>query len=270
MNSEHDILDLAAELRSAHKSYALITVVRTEPATASKPGAKAIVDADGTLHGWIGGNCSRTAVVKTAKAVLDSGRPQLIRVGPKGSGAELSDIVDFGSGCPSGGIMDIFIEPVLAPATLVILGESSIARSLATLAARVGFIVQVGAPGADPARFPDAAQVHDTLRVDADTLTRPCFALVATQGQQDLAGLEAALAVAPDYIGFVASRRKAARLAEKLRARGHAEEAVAAIEAPAGVDIGAQSPEEIALSVLAGIVRARRRAVVTRTSAAAS
>ncbi len=258
MSHSHAILDLAERLRSTGRPYALVTVVRTEPATASRPGAKAVIEADGTLHGWIGGNCSRAAIVRTARAVLESGSAQLIRIGPKDSGAQLAGIVDFGSSCPSGGIMDVFIEPVLAPPSLVILGDSPIAAALSGLAARVGFRVRVSASGVDRERFPDAEAVSETFAVEAADLTRPLFAVVATQGQRDLAALEAALTLAPDYLGLIASRRKAAKLREKLRERGHDEATVAAIEAPAGLPIRAQTPEEIALSVLAGVVRARR------------
>lgn len=249
MSQQTQLFQQMQQLRDSAVPFALITVVRVEPATAARVGDKAIVQADGTLHGWIGGQCSRTAVVKTAQEVLQIGEPQLIRVGPAGSGADLVGIRDFRSGCPSGGVMDIFIEPVIPAPTLVLFGDSPVAEALARLAPVLGFQVQ-GVPVAE----------H----------LAPVYAVVATQGRGDLAALEAALALPARYRGFIASRRKASSLLAKLRERGHEPALLDTIQAPAGIAINARTPEEVALSVLAAVVQVRRSGGVTVESSTAA
>jgi xanthine dehydrogenase accessory factor len=164
--------------------------------------------------------------------------------------------------CHSGGTLELFIDPMLPRARLTVIGDSPLAAALAGLAPRVGLPVTVLAHGADAARFPDAEQVHssDDPVAAAAAVAPGSFVVVATQGRRDLQGLRAALALQARTVYFVASARKAAVLKEALAEAGHDASAVAAIVAPAGQPIGAQTPEEIALSVLAAVVAARRGA----------
>lgn len=250
-----NFLDRAAALRAAGKPFALVTVVRAEAPTSAKPGAKALVDADGNIEGWIGGGCAQPAVVKTVKQALADGRPRLIRISPGRDGQVEEDIVAYGMSCHSGGTLEIFVDPVLPRPALAILGASPAAQSLAGLAPRVGFDVTAAAPGASVALFPDAASIAETFVLPEPV---PRFVVVATQGKGDEEGLEAALAAGAPRIWFVASRRKAEKLKTYLKERGHDPARVDAIVAPAGLDIGAATPQEIALSVLAAIVRTLR------------
>lgn len=251
------VLEKAAQLRSRNQAFALVTVVRCESPTSARPGAKALVYEDGTIEGWIGGGCAQPAVINTAKKALRSGQACLIRISPDKSSDKEEGIMDFGMTCHSGGTLDIFIDPVVPRPALLILGAAPTAQTLSALAIRVGFSVTAAFPGADRDLFPDARQVVDGFALD-DANFKPSFVVVATQGKKDEEGLEAALATGAQYIGFIASRRKADKLKQFLLERGHDAKRVSAIIAPAGIEIGAVTPEEIALSVLADLVRARR------------
>src|SRR5581483_6180045 len=216
----------ANRLAAAGKPFALATVVRSEAPTSARPGAKAIVTADGDIEGWIGGGCAQPAVIKVAKQVLQDGRPRLIRISPEKDLPADPGILDFGMSCASGGTLDIFIEAVTTRPVLLIIGQSPVAQALSGIAGRVGFSVTVAFPGADRQAFPEADRIEQTLtplELPADV---PAFVVVATQGRRDEEGLEAALASGAPYIAFVASRRKAATLKQYLKERGHAAERV--------------------------------------------
>jgi len=252
------VLEKASMLKAEGKPFALVTVVRCESPTSAKPGAKAVVDAEGNIEGWIGGGCAQPAVIDTVKKALKDGQARLIRVSPGKGGTVEEGIVDFGMTCHSGGTLDIFIDPVVPRPALLIIGASSSAQALAALASRAGFDVSAAFPGVDKEMFPDATQVLDTLDVASLQGGTPAFVVVATQGKRDEGGLEAALATGSAYIAFIASERKADKLRSYLKERGHDAARVDAIISPAGVEIGAVTYEEIALSVLAGLVKARR------------
>lgn len=258
----HDWIAHAARLQAEQRAFALVTVLRTQAPTSAKPGDKAIVTADGHIHGWIGGGCAQPAVVKTVRHTLETGQPQSIRITPTDETEErtLGDVLEFGMACHSGGTLELFIDPVLPAAHLTVFGESPVARALVGLAQRVGMRVALVSEGVQAADFPEAAQVisSDHAETVAQHLAAGGLAVVATQGRRDLQALKAALASRPQTLWFVASERKATVLRQTLLAAGENQAAVAAIVAPAGEPIGAQTPEEIALSVLAAVVAARR------------
>jgi xanthine dehydrogenase accessory factor len=252
-----------ASLQEAGEAYAVATVVRTVDATSAKPGAKALVLADGTIaEGWIGGGCARGVVGRAAQACIRSGVPQLVSLRP----ADLLDAEGVVPGetrdgarfaashCPSRGSMDIFVEPVLPRPRLVVLGSGPVALALCDLAARFDLHRTMAAPGLTDG---PADIVADNLDA-ALAGPRPSFLVVATQGRGDEAGLRAAVSSQAPYVAFVGSRRKFATLAERLLGGGLDAQALARIHAPAGLDICAITPEEIALSILAEITRHRR------------
>lgn len=256
MLESHAVLERAASLKEKGIAFALVTVVRCESPTSAKPGAKAVVEADGEIQGWVGGGCAQPAVIKTAKQALEDGQSRLIRISPAKNEVIEAGITDFGMSCHSGGTLDIFIDPVIPKPVLLIIGGSPAAQTLCALAQRVGFAVTAAFPGADSSMFADAEQIIDGL--DVGTIATPSFVVVATQGKRDEPGLEAALSTGSPYIAFIASERKAAKLKDYLRDRGHQDELVDAIISPVGIEIDPVTPEEIALSVLAGLVKARR------------
>ena len=267
MSKHVEVLDLVAQMKAAEETFVLATVVRTVSVTAAKAGAKAIIRPDGTVvAGWIGGGCARGAVLKAARDALADGAPRMVSVQPENLLAELGvkpgenrDGVRFASNmCPSKGTMDVFVEPVLPHPSLIILGGSPVALSLATQARALGYHVTIAAPASDLPEAPDA----DT-RIEGFALGRlgeaKRFVVVSTQGKGDEAALREAIATAAAYHAFVGSRRKMAALREKLIGEGVNASAIDRIKAPAGLDLGAITPEEIALSILAEITVERRR-----------
>jgi xanthine dehydrogenase accessory factor len=270
MNRNDWIAD-AARLQAEDRAFALVTVLRAQAPTSAKAGDKALVTADGQIHGWIGGGCAQPAVVKTVRRALASGQPQSIRIAPTDETAErtLGDVLEFGMACHSGGTLELFIDPVLPAPQLVVFGDSPVARALTGLAPRVGLRVVLVAEGAQASDFPDAALVLGSDAADplAQQVATGGLAVVATQGRRDLQALKAALALRPQILWFVASERKAGVLRQSLVESGEDAAAVAAIVAPAGEPIGAQTPEEIGLSVLAAVVAARRGRVAPTAAA---
>jgi xanthine dehydrogenase accessory factor len=259
-----DIIDCMARMKGDGQPFALATVIRTEDATAAKAGAKAIVRADGTLVGWIGGGCTLGAVRKAAAQALTDGRARLIRVRPKGRLAE--DPVETGvdlhkNACPSGGTVEVFIEPILPRPALVVAGASPVARALADIGHRAGFALTVAALSEDQPNFAAA-----DARIEGFDLTQAPgiatgYVVVATQGKRDREALTAALSSGAPYVAFVGSRKKADSLRAAMAQMGVSAAQIETLHAPAGLDIGAATPEEIALSILAEIVRERRQAV---------
>jgi xanthine dehydrogenase accessory factor len=259
--STQNVLAAAQRLQQQDQPYALVSVLRVQAPASARPGDKAVVTADGIVEGWIGGGCAQPAVMRTVRSALADGQAKLIRIAPAAEGEvrELGDVLEFGMACHSGGTLELFVDPVLPRARLTVIGDSPLAAALAMLAPRVGLPVTVVAQGAEAARFPDAERV---LGEDAAAgIAAGSFVVVATQGRRDLQGLRAALAIGARRIFFVASARKAQVLKGALVEAGADAAAVDAIVAPAGQPIGAQTPEEIALSVLAAVVAARRGAV---------
>ena len=260
---DEDLIDCMARMKGDSQPFALATVVRTEDATAAKAGAKALVRADGSVIGWVGGGCTLGAVKKASAAALADGRARLISVRPGERLAEEpapAGVELHKSHCPSGGSVEVFIEPVLPRPSLIVLGASPTARALADLGRRSGFAVTVAALADDQAHFADpdfrvtGFDLSNAPRADAG------FVVVATQGKRDREALEAALACGAAYVAFVGSRKKAEALKAAMREAGVAAERVEALKSPAGLDIGAATPEEIALSILAEIVQERGQA----------
>jgi xanthine dehydrogenase accessory factor len=235
-------------------------------ATAAKAGAKAVILPDGTIsEGWIGGGCARAAVLKAARDALADGRPRLVSVQPPDAldqqgvkgGDEQAGVRFATNMCPSQGSMDIFIEPVLPRPQVVICGSSPVAVAVAGLARRAGFAVTVCAPAAEQQVFGEADKRIEGFALPVDEAGAR-YVVVSTQGRGDEAALLAALAVDVDYVAFVGSRRKAETLKATLAQRGVAAERLAKLKAPAGLDLGAITPDEIAISIVAEIVAVRR------------
>jgi xanthine dehydrogenase accessory factor len=266
MNRADDILDIISTRKSAGVPFALATVVRTVAATAAKAGAKAVILPDGTIsEGWIGGGCARAAVLKAARDALADGKSRLVSVAPpdelEGQGHKAGEEqggVHFAKNmCPSQGTMDVFVEPVLPRPQVVICGSSPVAVAIADLARRSGFAVTVCAPTAEQAAFTEADRRIEGFALPVDEAAAR-YVVVSTQGRGDEAALLAALAVDADYIAFVGSRKKAEALKAALSERGVTAKRLAKLKAPAGLDLGAITPDEIAISILAEIVAVRR------------
>ncbi|MCY0094968.1 XdhC family protein [Hoeflea ulvae] len=267
MPRQSDILDLISDYKSKGEPFALATVVRTVSVTAAKAGAKAVIRADGTItEGWIGGGCARGAVLRAAREALVDGQSRLVSIQPDErlsehqvkSGETRDGVVYAKNMCPSQGTMDVFVEPVLPRPNLLICGASPVAIALADLARRMGFFITVCAPAADHTGFGETDRLIDGYAIPADGSERD-YVVIATQGRGDSAALKAAVEVPSKYLAFVGSRKKAAALKTELAKSGVSSSQLETIHAPAGIDIGAITPDEIAFSIVAEMIEIRRR-----------
>ena len=238
------LLDFAQELTRARKPFVLATVVWCERPTSAKPGAQALIQEDGHIMGWIGGSCAQPVVIREAQRVLhEGGDAYLLRLGAQNTGIIRDDVRVFPMTCTSGGVLDIYIEPHLPLPQLVLVGDSPVIVALSKLAPVLDFTVtQLDSP--------DLTQVEINERTSI---------VVATHGQYDEDALEHALRSPAAYIGMVASHRRADDCRGYLRTSGITEQQLARLRAPAGLDIGAVTPEEIASSILAELVQVRRQ-----------
>ncbi len=254
------ILRRAAELSAQGRPFALATVVAVVRPTSARPGARGIVHPDGKIEGWVGGSCAQPIVVKEALSALADGQPRLLRISkePPSASRRADGVIDYVMTCHSGGSLEIAVEPVLPAPELWVAGTTPIASALVALGAAAGFRVTVVDPVADPADFPAAERVQRAPHFRGLEPARPPYVVVASQGVWDEEAVEAALRLEVAYIGLVASPTRAATVRAYLREVEVPEERIAALRAPAGLDIGAETPEEIALSILAELVQVRR------------
>lgn len=244
-----EFLRHSQELRSRREPYAHAIVVRHGKPISGKPGDKAIIHQDGSLHGWIGGGCTHPIVVKEALQALREGKPRMIAVNPSGSTTPLDGVVQYEMTCHSGGALDVYIEPVLPEPQVLVLGSSPVGRHLKNLAREIGYFVPEEVPTSCCSGGPDLQRMN---------LAGPVFVVVATQGEDDELALEEALKTDAPYVAFVGSRKKASALQDYLRRQGIPEPRLAELRTPAGLDLSAQTPAEIALSVLAEIIQTFR------------
>lgn len=248
-----DLLDLMLALRARREAYVLATVVEAEGSVSARPGAKALIGRDGAvLTGWVGGGCAESTVREAALECLRDDRPRVIDL-------DLDDEV-LGTGMPCGGRMRVYVEPVLPQPTLWILGHGRVAECLCRFGATLGFRVVVDdTPAPDPARYPDAAQIiGDDYDYGRLAPAAEDAVVIATQHKGDHISAVRALRSPARYIALIASRKRSRLILEFLHGEGFAEEDLARLRAPAGLDLGARTPEEIALSVLGEAVMLRR------------
>jgi xanthine dehydrogenase accessory factor len=252
-----EVSEKAARLSGEAEPYALALVVRCESPTSAKPGARGLITRDGVITGWIGGGCAQPIVIEESLRAIREGSPRLLRIKPQAGSAEVTGIRTYEMVCFSGGTMDIFIEPVLPPAQVTIFGRSPVARTLARLAKALRYEVVVHSPLATREDFPDVDRLETELSLK-DVRGQHSFLVVSTQGEDDEEAVEAAARSDAGYVAFVASKKKWDSVASILRDRGVPKERIARVVAPAGIEIQAIDPEEIALSVMAQIVSTRR------------
>jgi xanthine dehydrogenase accessory factor len=258
-----DVLQLAADLARRGEPFVLAMVVRREPSSSAQQGDMAVITADGGYHGWLGGNCTQPTVRREARRALAEGTPRLISLSPDPKAETRPGVSALPMTCHSGGTVDIYLEPVMPPPRLLLFGASPAVRALALLGKAMGYAVDVVASAADRAGlppvdrvFPDANAPEIRVRPAA-----PVYAVVATMGENDEDSAAAAIEAQPAYLGVVASRKRFGELRDTLAGRGIPAEALDRIHNPAGLDIGARLPEEVALSILAEIVKLRRARV---------
>ena len=247
-----DILQLAAELSAAGRAFALGVVVEAQGSSAGRTGAKALFDVEGeVIAGWVGGGCAESTVAHAAVEACATGVPQLVEV-------DLDSEV-LGAGMPCGGRMRVYVEPVLPRPALWILGHGRVAECLCHFGALLGFAAIVDDTMAVAERFPEASRIiTDDPDYAAVAPAARDFAVVATQHRGDHESLGRLLSSEVGHIALIASRKRAGLVLAYLRKVGLDRQALDRIQAPAGLALGARTPEEIALSVIAEIVLVRR------------
>lgn len=232
-----DLLQRVSELRAARMPFVVATVVRVAKPASAHAGDSAILLPDGTLEGFVGGMCSESTVRTQGLRQLASGRSVLLHIAPPpaetASRTASEDEVTVGNPCLSGGSLDIFLEVMRPPALVHLYGDTPVARALGAVGAAAGLDVR-------PTSDPGAAIPADATAV-----------VVASQGGDEHRVLLAALDTDVPYIGLLASQRRGSAVIEAL---GLDAESRARVHTPAGLDIGAQSPGEVAVSILAEII----------------
>lgn len=225
--------------------FVVATVVRAQRPTSVRPGDSGIVLGDGTIEGFVGGACAETSVRLQALRALETGEALLLRIVPEGDEtAEAEGAMVVENPCLSGGALEIFLEPRLPAPRIAVVGSTPIAHALASIGERAGYEVEA------------SGDFSDSIAL-----------VVASHGRDEEDALTAALTAAVPYVGLVASRKRGAAVKEELRTRGVAEEELNRMRTPAGLDIGAQTAEEIAISILAEIVATRHQPVMAPAEA---
>jgi xanthine dehydrogenase accessory factor len=253
-----EVFEAALRAEAGGEPAALVTVVASEGSTPQRPGAKMVVFADGRIVGTIGGGCLEAEMTWRARQAIEERKPKMVAydLTPDQAGED---------GLVCGGRMQVFIEPLEPVPTLCLFGAGHVSAALATMAKRAGFRVEVAddrARFASRERFPDADLILVEPFAEAATrmtLGRHSYAVVVTRGHGgDTDALAATVGKGLRYVGLLGSRPKVVHVVAALEERGIAKEAMAELHAPIGIEIGAQTPEEIAVSILAEIVAVRR------------
>jgi xanthine dehydrogenase accessory factor len=250
-----EFLSRATALRSQERPFATAVVVRYQPPVSGKPGDKAIIEADGTIWGWIGGGCVQPVVIQEALKAIEDGKPRLVRVAPSRTLEPDDGIINYTMTCHGGGALDIYIEPVLSKPQILIVGRSAVARTLCKLGKAGGYRIMVVGCGTSQESFPDADIKAEELDLQGLQITPQTYLVVSTQGEQDEEALEQASRTNASYISFVASEAKAQKVFDFLAEKGISRDRLSQIRSPAGLRLGGLSPHEIAISILAEIVQ---------------
>jgi len=243
------------ELITRDEPFAIATVVWREMPSSGKTGDKAIITRYGELIGWVGGGCVRTIILKEAEQALRTGKTRLVKVGQFSSPQIKEGIVEYRMTCHSEGSVDIFIEPVMPALHLVVMGKSAIAKSVVRLGKFMGYRITAVAPDSGPATFEKVDELVTQMDLKNVKTTGRSFILICTQGDQDERALELALNTPCAYVGFVASRKKKASVFDQLETAGLDRKKLDQVRSPAGIDINAKKPDEVAVSILAEIIQ---------------
>lgn len=247
-----DFFGLVGQYAEGREPCAVATVIEIRGSASARPGSKALIDRHGkVVSGWVGGGCAQSTVCNTALDCMEHGRTQIVDL-------NLDDEV-LGTGMPCGGSMRVFVEPLLPKPALWLLGHGAIAESLCRFGASLGFQVFVDDPMAERDRYPAAARLlPDDLDYAQLTPEANDFVVVATQHKGDHQSMLRVVRSPCRYVALIASTKRSRLVLDFLRAEGVDEAALQKVRAPAGLDLGAQTPDEIALSVLSEIVMCRR------------
>jgi len=241
MNRE--LLALAADLSRRHRPFLTATVVWARGPSSGKSGSTAVIEPDGTVHGWIGGACAEPVVIRESREAMSDGNPRLLFLGTEediATAQNRPDVTTVPISCTSEGALEVFLEPVLPQPHLVVIGGSPAVKTLITLARALDWRVDL---------------VGEDL--DLPEVTGSSAIVIATQGHYDEPALESALATEAGYVGLVASSMRAETITGYLRDRGLGDDQVSRVVAPAGIDLGHIAHREIGVSIVAELVKRR-------------
>ncbi|WP_256403567.1 XdhC family protein [Halorubrum salinum] len=271
-----DVSALEAELADRGEAFARATIVRREPPVSANVGDRAVVTADGEIHGWVGGAaCAQSVVATQGVAAIEEGTPRLVGIAPDPETVDRPGLDAFPMTCHSEGVLELFVEPVTPTTELAIVGDSPVARALARLAAELTVDVTLVVADGDADRdVPAGTRVVETVDHEAiaDAVGDSPLVVVASMGEYDARGVAAGVLADAPYIGLVASDERAAE--ETERAAGLLDrdvgDVVSAVTNPAGVDVAAYTPAAIAASLLAEVVDERSKATPSDPGEAAA
>lgn len=262
-----DLLVRAARLAEAGEPFVLATVVRRTPPSSARTGYRALIDREGALHGWLGGSCIEPVVRREAAEALRAGEPRLVVFSPEPDREERPGVSSHPMTCHSGGTVEVYLEPELPAPLLCLYGDSPVSRALAHMARPLGWRVRVVGAGGDGSAYAGAEVVPRETELAARDADAPAagsppdeaargWAVVATMGEWDESAVEHSLAAGYGYVGMVGSHRRAAKVRRALGL----EEDDGRLVSPAGLDVGAREPAEIAVTILAEILLRRAEA----------
>ncbi|HXF83901.1 MAG TPA: XdhC family protein [Anaerolineales bacterium] len=256
-----DFYDKVQELRNTGNLFAIATVVRAEKPTSVKVGAKAIISEDGKLSGWIGGSCAEPTVKREAMKAMQDGQPRLVRLCPPEKLGQLPQegVIEIPLTCISGGTLEIYIEPQLAQPHLVVVGHLATAEALVRVGKSLGWRVSLLGLGVTRERFPEADHLIDELDFSRVQVSNNTCVVIASHGNYDEDMLVAALQSQASYVALIASKKRASAIIQYLHEANLTQEQIARLKYPAGLDLGAVTPEEIAISIFAEIIQRRRQ-----------
>ena len=255
------VLAEAVELSEQRVPYVLATVVWRRGPSSGRQGSKAVVLADGTVRGWLGGACAEPSVVRHARECLETGRPALLFLGQPDEldGRSQESVTSIAMACESEGALEVYLEPHRPEPQVIAVGRSPAVDALADLATAVGWRATIIDDSGQPDEHARPELVRTKLDYSGLGVDGATAIVVATQGHYDDLALEAAVASNAGYVGLVASAVRAATVLDHLRSRGMAADALARVQAPAGLDLGAVANPEIAVAVMADLVARRAR-----------
>jgi len=247
-----EIFQVIQELQQSGKPFAVATVVETVGSVSAKTSSKAVIDHQGrVVAGWVGGGCAESGTCEKALDCMQKGETAMLDI-------DLDDEM-LGAGMPCGGSMRVYVEPVLPRPSLWIMGHGRVAESLCILGDLLGLQVIVNDPGVDWDKYPNASRlITDDMDYEQLLPNAGDYVVIATQHKGDHESMKRALASEAGYIALIASRKRSGLVLDYLREEGFSEQDIARVMAPSGLDLGARTPEEIALCVISEIVLLRR------------
>jgi xanthine dehydrogenase accessory factor len=251
-------IETVQELKKKNEPFALAVVVRRDAPSSGKVGDKALIRRSGQLEGWIGGGCVSGIVLKEALDAIRSGKARLVRIGKHLVDSQIQEgVMEYKMTCQSEGTVEVFIEPVLPQPHLVVVGKSEIARSLVKIARAAGYRITGVGQDANLKTYDKVDELITHYDLSGMKTSPASFIVIATQGENDEKALLESLKKECSYIGFVASRKKMAAMSSYLVDAGVDPQKVERIHSPAGIDINAKLPDEVAISILAQIIQVK-------------